>query len=412
MNWKRKLLELKAARQKQLEAAEAAIVSKDGAAYDAAMAEANNLNNEIERISKLLDEQDRYALKDAKTPGMSVGAGDEGGAEDETRAKQLSALISSKSYRTTFLKALRDGISPKRFNADYEDLYKAMTLSGGDPAGSDGGFLAPPDFQTRVIELAKDMTDLSSYAHVENVGSHTGWRVVELAASRTAMNAVGEGAKIPLGDTPKFKRIDFSCKTYADRIAISGELMEDADGLMEYLARWFAAKYVATKNSLILERLNALELVALDGDSDEEKIKAIKGVLNKDLRSAVSKQSIILTNQNGYDELDNLSDEFGRPYIKPDISGDFDRLKGRPVVYGDNDVIEDIEAEGASYSPLYIGHLASFVSLFIRNGMRMDVTNVGGDAWENGGYEIRVMCSMDCKTIDENAMVKRGFAQA
>ncbi len=412
MNLIRKLLELKAKRDQQLKAAETAIENGQGELYEKSMAEVNASNAEIERVQKLLDEQNRFSGASDAAPGMSVGVGDEDIAEDDARAKKLSALISTKSYRNTFLKALRDGISPKRYNAEYSDLYKAMTLAGGDPAGSDGGFLAPPDFQTRVIELAKEMTDLSTYAHVESVGSHTGWRVVELAASRTAMNAVGEGAKIPLGDTPKFKRIDFSCKTYADRIAISGELMEDADGLMEYLARWFAAKYVATKNSLILERLNALELGALEGDSDVEKVKAIKGVLNKELRSAVSKQSIILTNQSGYDELDNLSDEFGRPYLKPDISGDFDRLKGRPVVYGDNDVIEDIETEGTNYSPLYIGHLASFVSLFVRNGMRMDVTSVGGDAWENGGYEIRVMCSMDCRTIDESAMVKCGLPQA
>ena len=407
----RKLLELKHKRDEKLKAAEAAIESGCAEDYEATMQSVETLNGEIGRIEKLLAETGRY--KDEKEePGLSAGKDD---AEAPGENKKLADLLSSAAYKKQLFSAIANGVTSKNTAAlmnGYPALLKAMTLSGGVPAGSDGGFLAPPDFTTRVIELAKAMTDLSAYAHVETVGSHTGWRVVELAASRTAMNAVGEGAKIPLGDTPKFKRIDFSCKTYADRIAISGELMEDADGLMEYLARWFAAKFVATKNSLILQQLNALEFAALDAESDAEKIKAIKGVLNKSLRSAVSKQAIILTNQSGYDELDNLSDEFGRPYIKPDISGDFDRLKGRPVVYGDNDVIEDITDGDASYSPLYIGHMASFVSLFIRNGMRMDATNVGGEAWENGGYEIRVMCSMDCKTVDETAMVKRGFVQA
>ncbi len=411
----RKLLELKAKRQQHLTAAETAIGANDGAAYDAAMKQVAELNNEIEKISKLLDEQNRFAGdgKGKGKPGLSTGKDE--GADDLDSSAQLTKLLCSKGYKKQLFAAIKNGVSSKNTEVlmnNYPDLLKAMTLGGGTPVGSDGGFLAPPDFQTRVIELAKDMTDLSAYAHVETVGSHTGWRIVELAASRNAMNAVGEGSKIPLGDTPKFKRIDFSCKTYADRIAISGELMEDTDALMEYLARWFAAKYVATKNSLILQHLNALELGALDGESDEAKLKAIKGVLNKDLRSAVSKQAIILTNQNGYDELDNLSDEFGRPYIKPDISGDFDRLKGRPVVYGDNDVIEDIAGDGVNYSPLYIGHLASFVSLFVRKGIRMDVTNVGGEAWENGGYEVRVMCSMDCQQIDDTAMVKCGLPQA
>ncbi|MBE6984314.1 MAG: phage major capsid protein [Ruminococcaceae bacterium] len=407
----RKLLELKNKRDLLIKDAESAIEAGNGDAYDKAMKDVNDLNGEIERINKLLDEKDRFAGASSKAPQMTA-LEDDGEAEDHSRAKQLKDLIGSKSYKTQFFKALSEGISPKRFNAQYPDLYKAMTLSGGDPVGSDGGFLVPPDFETRVIELAKEMVDLSAYVHVESVTSPIGWRNVETSAARTRMNAVGEGSKIPLGDTPKFKRIDFSCKTYADRIAVSGELMENADGLMEYLAAWFAKKYVATKNALILEKLSALEFKAIEGADDAEKVKAIKAVFNKSLRTAVSKKAIVLTNQNGYDELDNLNDLNGRPYLKPDISGDFDRIKGRQVVYGDNDIIEDISEGDVTYAPMYIGDLASFVSLFVRNGMRMDVTNVGGEAWENGGYEIRVMCSMDCQQVDETAVVKRGMTYA
>ena len=399
----RKLLEFKSRREQQLKAAEAAIENGQFDVYEKEMGEVESLNTEIARIQKLCDEKNRFAGGTGENPSMSVR---EETPEELSRAQKLAKLIGTESYKNLFFKALRDGISPKHPVDGYEDLYKAMTLSGGDPIGADGGFLVPPDFQTRVIELAREMVDLSAHVHVETVTSPVGWRIVELSAARSRMNAVGEGTKVPLGDTPKFKRIDFSCKTYADRIAISGDLMDNADGLMEYLARWFAKKFVATKNGLVLDILNAKELSALGGETDAEKVKAIKRVLNKGIPTAASKKAKLLTNQNGYDALDNLCDEFGRPYLKPDVSGDFDRFKNRPVIYGDNDIIEDIDDS----APLYIGDLEAAITLFIRDGMRMDITNVGGAAWENLGYEIRVACSMDCKEVDEAAVVKCGIA--
>lgn len=407
-NLKKKLYELKNSRQLQLDAAKAALDSGDGAAYDAAMAQVKTYNTDIDKVEKLLTEQDRTFGTGNGNPGMIEGAG-EGDPEENI---ELSKLLSSESYKKTFHQALKDGVSPKRFTKGYEPLYKAMTMSGGDPVGSEGGFLVPIDFETRVIELAKDLVDLSSHAHVENVISPIGWRVVELSAARTRMNAVGEGQPIPKGDGPKFKRVDFSCKSYSDRIPISGELMENADSLMDYLAEWFAAKFVATKNGLILDELEKLEFKTVAGETGAEKIAAIKSILNKDLRTAVSKKAVLITNQNGYDDMDNMVDDNGRAFLKPDVSGDFDRFKNRPVVSADSDVIEDITEGGETYAPLYVGDLASFISLFIRKGMRMDVTNVGGEAWANGGYEVRVMCQMDAKTVDETAMVKRGILTA
>lgn len=410
----KKLLALKEQRNQALAKAKEALLAGEADAHTDAMNKIDDLNKQIENVSKLLDEERRtfsHGAVDAAVPGTAPGT-ECSDPSEVTRAEELRKMLSSDSYKRSFFKALAAGVSSKRYNPEYADLYKALTISGGDPVGSEGGFLVPVDFETRVIKLAKEMVDLSAYANVQPVSAPTGWRTVELSAARSRMTAPGEGKPIPAGEGPRFKRVDFACKTYSERIPISGELMEDADALMDYVAEWFAAKLVATKNGLILDKLNALEFEAIAGADDAAKIKGIKSVLNKGLRTAVSKKAILLTNQNGYDDMDLMADGNGRPFLKPDVSGDFDRFKNRPVVYGDNDVIEDIVDGDQTYDPLYIGDLASFVTLFIRRGMRMDVTNVGGDAWENGGYEVRVMCSMDAQTVDETAMVKRGILQA
>lgn len=399
MDHKRKLLELKSQREDLLKQADEAIVKKDKAAYADAHDKIKAINDDIKMLEDQIAERERYAGI-TEQPKLTKGAQD---AAEQSRAQKLAAIIKTDAYRAQFFKALRNSINPHELTEGYEDLYKAMTLAGGDPAGSDGGFLAPPDFDTRVIELARDMLDLSEYVNVIPVNSATGWRIVEMSAERTAMQKIGEMVKAEPGKNPKFKRIDFNCETYGDYIPVSGELMDDADGLMEYLAQWFAKKFVATKNALILGVLNKKEAKVIEGESDGDKVKAIKTVLNKGIPTAASKKAIILTNQDGYNEMDNWANELGIPYLKPDVSGDFERLKNRPVIYGDNDVIESADENVA---PVFIGDPRSAVALFIRNGMRIGVTNVGGDAWRNHGYEVRASCQMDCHEVDSAAVAK------
>ncbi len=400
---KRKLFELRNTREQHLKAAESAIENGDNDGYKAEMEKVKALNARIADVQECIAERDRYKGA-GDQPGMSSL---EETPEELDRSKRLVKLIGTDSYKRLFCKALRNGIDPNTPNEAYKDLFKAMTLAGGDPAGSDGGFLAPPDFEARVIELSRELIDLSEHVTVIPVNSATGWRNVEATASHVRMQKLAENEEVGLGASPKFKQIKFNCETYGDFIAVSGELMEDADGLLEYLAQWFAKRYVATKNALILDILNEKEAKPIAGESDDDKVKAIKTVLNKDIPTAASKKATILTNQDGYNEMDNWSNELGIPYLKPDVSGDFEKLKNRPVLYGDNALIESND-DGTA--PVYIGDLRSAVALFIRHGIRLAVTNVGGSAWRSHGYEVRATCQMDCHEVDSEAVAKCSIA--
>lgn len=65
---RRKLTDLANQRTAQLDAAQAALVANDQAAYDAAMEKVQNLNTEMQRIRDLIDEQDRQVLAQQPAP--------------------------------------------------------------------------------------------------------------------------------------------------------------------------------------------------------------------------------------------------------------------------------------------------------------------------------------------------------
>lgn len=405
---KRKLLELKNSRTAQLAAAEKALKDGDSAAYDAAMGEITNLNGEIDKVEKLLGEQNRYAAPPA--PGADPTAQES--PEDKSRSEQLKALRKSNEYTRAFVKALRSGARPDVYREALSPLYKALTIAGGDPVGSDGGFLVPMDMETRIIEIAQELPNLAQYVNTETVSVNSGIRTLEADGARKPFPLVGEMAAIGKTAQPRFKQLSYNCGKYGDRLPISNELLADATSFMEYVARWFAQRYVATQNELIRGLLDTLPFTAFAGATDTAIVKEVNRVFNKGLKKADSKAAVILTNQSGYDVLDGLLDGNGRPLLKPDLSGDFTHYKGRRCDYFDDALFENHAVEEVNYAPLYIGNLRAAITLFVRNGITMATTNVGGDAWENDCSEVRALCRMDAKFFEKDAVVFRGFKLA
>lgn len=405
---KRKLLELKNSRTAQLTAAEKALKDGDSAAYDAAMGEITKLNGEIDKVEKLLGEQNRYAAPPA--PGADPTAPES--PEDKSRSEQLKALRGSNEYTRAFCKALRSGARPDVYREALSPLYKALTIAGGDPVGSDGGFLVPMDMETRIVEIAQELPNLAQYVNTETVSVNSGIRTLEADGSRKPFPLVGEMAAIGKTAQPRFKQLSYTCGKYGDRLPISNELLADATSFMEYVARWFAQRYVATQNELIRGLLDTLPFTAFAGATDTAIVKEVNRVFNKGLKKADSKAAVILTNQSGYDVLDGLLDGNGRPLLKPDISGDFTHYKGRRCDYFDDALFENHAESDVNYAPLYIGNLRAAITLFVRNGITMATTNVGGDAWENDCSEVRALCRMDAKFFEADAVVFRGFKLA
>lgn len=394
-------LELKAKRAEKVKEGQVLLDKKDFAAHKALMADVEKMNQEIDATEKQLAEEGRFADEDEKLKGMHHNY--QARQEEKVKGAAVDRIRSTNEYAQAFAKALCKGVKVSQAwgNEDYAILTKALTETGGTPEGSDGGFLVPEEFDRIIHEYEKDLVDLSQFFTVENVRSLSGWRAFE-QGKRKPLPKVSEMATIGKDDQPKFEKITYTVSKYADRLPVSHELLEDnVFNLLRYLGGWFGPKYVLTKNMLLLQLLNDLEkTVPLTAGSEA---KDLRKALIRALNTAHSGSAVLLTNQNGYAEMDGWEDKNGRSLLVPNPADpNVYRLSGRRVVYADNDLIPD----ETDKTPIYAGNFKALGTLFVRKGIEMAATDVGGDAWATDSWEMRGICRMTAVAIDKNAAFK------
>lgn len=397
-----KLLELKHERAELLKKGKQLIAGKKFGEHKQLMeGPVASINTEIDGIEKQLAEEGRF--DDQNDHLKQLHDTQKARREAEGEAKSLDDVRGSNEYGRAFIKAMAAGASIKsgRGNEAFAPLYKALSITGGEPTGSEGGFLVPVEFDNAIIRLAKDYLDLSAVFNVEQVTRSSGWRAVAIGAPKPMPN-VDELATIGKNDAPSFDKVTYNVKKYAVRLPISSELLEDESaGLLEYVAEWFAAKYVLTKNSLLLPMLTGLSksIALAAGKEDADLRKAMITQLN----TANSRAATLLTNQTGYAAMDGWQDGMNRPLLVPDpTAAESMRYRNRPVIYGDDTEMTE--------SALYVGNFKQLGTLFVRKGIEMATTNVGGDAWATGSSEVRVICRMDAQEVNGDAAFKATFA--
>lgn len=303
--------------------------------------------------------------------------------------KNISNGIDSQAYENAFVSFLKGNAS----------LDEKMTIQAAlsSTADADGGLLIPKDQETQVIELARDYSSLRDLVYVEPVSTLTGTRVIEVDGEYTPFAEVTEGSKISDIENGDFKAIPYSCKTYGGILPIPNNLLKDNKGnLLYHVSKWFAKKKVATENKLIGDSLSTFSKTAMKGIDD------IKTVLNKTLDPAISANAIVVTNQTGFNELDKMKDIDGNYLLQPDPTKPTQKLlKGRPVkVYPDK-----VLANDTTKAPVIIGDFKRAITLFDRQLLTVDSTNIGAGAFETNSTKVRGLLRMDVQKFDEKAIV-------
>ena len=373
--------------------------------------DANNSAVSIEDIEKqqgaIADMQKRMnalqasynALKDGQQANLTPVAG------INEKPKGLKAMLASNEYARAFAYAIRNGITRKngRGNEKVQILFDALSEGGGSPTGTDGGFLVPEDMDHQIHELRRELSPLASLFTEESVTAPTGWRVIDTAPT-TGMTKVDEMGTIPKDDQPAFGKVSYSLDKYGLIVPVSNELLSDeVANLMGYLARWFAKKQVITENNLLITALKTLAASALVSGSVTPD-GAIKTILNKTLDPAISARAIIITNQTGFDALDQLVDEMGRGLLQPDPTNATEKkIYNRRVV-----PVSDAQLPNTTGKPeFFIGDAKEFATLFTKKGLELSSTDIGGDAWAKDMTEVRGISRMCVRKFDANAMVRR-----
>ena len=327
--------------------------------------------------------------------------------------KSVVDMRSQPEYTNQFIAALRNGVTPKsiedgRHNSErYGMLMNALSETGGSPAGSEGGFLNPIEFDNMIHERMRQFKDLATddYVNVEEVTAYSGWRDIETNTAEEPFSQLTELETLGDDDeteSPQFSKVEYTVKDYGGFLRISNSLLADTPtNLMRYLARWFGKKVVLTNNSLILALINALTPTAI---TDTAKLYgAIKTVLNKSLDPAISVRSKVYTNQSGMNILDQLVDGTGRDLLQPNPTKATEFIiKGRELV-----MLSDkhwVNLSGPAKSRISIGDGTEFMTFFKRAAFEFATTNVGGSAWRSNSSEARGIMRADAKVMDDEAM--------
>ncbi|MCI9438462.1 MAG: phage major capsid protein [Lachnospiraceae bacterium] len=346
-----------------------------------------------------------------------------GGIEDKLdqgTAKHVGgAKADKKNLVKSFVNIIKAGFL--HFEPDEEDVkvYRdALTSSGAaNEEGEKGiGVTVPEDIRTDIIELRRSSDNLEQYVNVEGVTTKTGTRNIELDAESVPFDNVEEAAEFPEMDEPKFKSIDYSIKKKGGILKITAELLEDtAANIMAYINKWIAKKTKATRNAVILKKLNEMtagkEVAVKDLDS-------LKDIFNVKLDPAIAATSIVITNQSGFNYLDKLKDSDGKYLLQKDptlqtkgkmLFGEYPiiklskkTLKSVPITEkkGEEDVITGYR------HPVFCGDLKEALTLFDRNVLTIDINDKGTELWSKDMTGVKVRDRFDVQAVDEAAVVK------
>ena len=380
-------------------------LATDAANSAVPMSDIEAQQNQISEMQKRMGVlQESYnALKDSQVPGLQpVGQPD--------MPKSKKDMLASNEYARAFCYAIRNGVTRKngRGNEHVKILFDALSEGGGDPVGTDGGFLVPVDIDNTIHELKRELLPLSDLFNVESVSAPTGWRPIDTAPS-TPMPEIDEMGTVPNNsDQPAFGKVNYALAKRGLRIPISNELMADEDAnLMAYLGRWFAKKLVITENYLLLAALGTPSTALTSGTITAE--GAIKTILNKSLDPAISAAAVVITNQTGFDALDQLVDDTGRGLLQPDPTN-----ATQKKIFGRNiRVMSDAQLPNLStntYAPFYIGDMKEFATLVHKGTFEVASTDVGGDAWVKDLTEVRGIARLGVSKFDTAAVVARKLA--
>lgn len=293
------------------------------------------------------------------------------------------------------------------FIKDFKNLlngtYRNAAVGSKEDDGTNAGLTIPKDIQTAIHGLVRQYNSLQEYVTVESVSTTSGSRVYEKWADITALaNLEDETTSISDIDAPKLALIKYAIKRYAGMLTATNSLLKDtAENILAWLNSWVAKKVVVTRNKAILEKIAALPSKPTITKFDDIKDLALKGV-----DPAIRSTSFFMTNTSGLATLAKVKNAMGDYLLQRDpTQPERYLLEGKQVV----EIADRWLADNAGDHPLYFGDLKQAVTLFDREHMSIEASNVAGEAFGLDQTKIRVIDRFDVVTTDSEAFVAASF---
>lgn len=356
----------------------------DGKIEDAASAkeELKDLQKSFDILADLDDDDAQNAQQQAQQGTAQTAAGEKNGL-----AKQVKA----------FTNAIKAAWKKTDISPEDKEILNAMS-EGSD---EDGGLTVPKDIKTKIKELRRSEDALETLVNVEHVTTNSGSRVIEREADQTPFDNVDEAAEFPDVSTPQFENVDYKIKKKGGILKVTQELLSDtAENIMNYLKKWIAKKAKATRNFMIIAKIKeickGLEVTVTGLDS-------LKDIFNVMLDPAIALGAVVVTNQSGFNFLDKLKDEKGNYILQKDPTQATKKLLfgEYPVIKLPNKTLQNIDGK----APIICGDLKEAITIFDRETLTIDISNLAAGMWERDQTGIKVRERLDIQTVDADAVV-------
>ena len=372
---------------------------------------AREIKNKQEEIKQLASEGNIEESKLAKEELIKMQAKfevlfdlDDDYSEDErnnalNKGKILNGKEDSKEVENSFINAIKAGLLKQQVS---EKDMRILSNSMKEGTDADGGLTVPKDIQTSIKELRRGQGALENYVNVEKVSTLSGSRVIEKYAEHTPFDNVEEESEFPDVSTPQFENIPYKIKKKGGILKVTRELLQDtAENILSYLRRWIAKKSKATRNALIINKIDEMtngKEVAITGVDD------IKKIFNVNLDPDIASGSIIITNQDGFNWLDTQKDATGNYILQSDpTQRTKELLFGKyPIVKMSNKTLKTTSKK----VPFICGDLKEAITLFDRENMTIEISTEAGDLWKKDQTGIKVRERLDIQAVDSEAVVK------
>ena len=287
---------------------------------------------------------------------------------------------------------------------NYAQIQNVVSSDGTDGTAGHAGMTIPQDIQTTIHTLVRQYDSLQEYVNVERVSTAQGSRVYEKWADITALSAIGtENGSIGANDDPKLTVVKYLIKRYAGITTVTNSLLKDtAENIIAWLSSWIAKKVVVTRNTKIIEAIDALATTPTELAKWDDIID-----LESKVDPAIKPTSIFLTNTSGFTALKKVKNAMGDYLMERDVKSPTGySIDGFPV----KEVADRWLADKADKKhPLYFGDLKQAVTLFDRENMSLLATNIGAGAFETDTTKIRVIDRFDVAKVDAEAFVPATF---
>lgn len=352
--------------------------------------------NNFEEAKQASEELDKLNSEFEKMPAENKVAG--GKVEKMDRKAELKKAVNLYLHRG--FKALDEAQ-----RALLKPVNATDTPGQVETVANRGGVLVPIEVAAFVATMETGVYRLRT--RVSEYFANTLSGKIPLANNPTA-GLVQLFDELPAGGIAKgdvkFGVVDWQVKDYGLIVPVSNDLLADANAdVFGVISEQFFRAQVITENLMILAAIDA-NGAATPVNGWKDILKALNGT-----SPVGSAEKVIVTNTDGYNYLDTLTDEQGRPILTQALVDNPRRIfRGYEVIQLPNEVLATDAEAGI---PFYVGSLRDAVYLIERRGLEISYNPWSDSAYQKNAVDVRVTCRLDCKTKFDTAVKKLVLAE-